>query len=318
MRTNPRSGRPSWHWPRVGPLRRVAAWLLVLAAFAGGFGASVVVAVQVFVTDRRPNDKETWWGAAAAVAREAGGGAVLVALTMLLVRHLGVTKGYFRFGGDETAWSRRWRRELTVGVFVLAGAWVSFALAALTASVFGWKQPQFPAPPVNAPSSDFYELASSALAGVREEPLFCILIPLALLAARVPLWAAVTVSAALRVSFHIYYGPTAVWLALWATLAVFLVLRTGAIWGVIIMHSLWDIQISAHSVGPPLVGQIVTFVFLAVWAAPIAAASIENAWQRIIGRTSEVGPVRRALSPRPSAVSKGRPAGSVDQVRSER
>lgn len=53
--------------------------------------------------------------------------------------------------------------------------------------------------------------------------------------------AALLMSVTLRVLFHAYYGPSVIFLAVWATVAVLVVWRTGCLLGVTIAHCAWNI-----------------------------------------------------------------------------
>jgi len=49
------------------------------------------------------------------------------------------------------------------------------------------------------------------------------------------------ISAVARVAFHIYYGPTSVFLLVWAVGVVLLYRATGRVLGIIAAHALWDL-----------------------------------------------------------------------------
>jgi len=44
-----------------------------------------------------------------------------------------------------------------------------------------------------------------------------------------------------RVAFHIYYGPTSVFILVWAVGVVLLYRATGRVLGIIAAHALWDL-----------------------------------------------------------------------------
>jgi membrane protease YdiL (CAAX protease family) len=49
------------------------------------------------------------------------------------------------------------------------------------------------------------------------------------------------ISAVARVAFHIYYGPTSVFILVWAVGVVLLYRATGRVLGIIAAHALWDL-----------------------------------------------------------------------------
>lgn len=247
------------------------AWALVIGAFLGGFGHGLLLAVRFLHTGHRTTPA-SWWDAVAIITRNVGLCALLVTVTVLLLHYLGVRKGYFRFGGSETSTGRRWQRELSIGFLVLSATWASFALGSIITNLLGDKSLAFPQDAVGVNPANVTDLVGGALAGVQEEPLFCIVIPLALLAARCPLWLAVTVSAVARWSFHVYYGWGSVALLFWAAVAVLIVLRTGAIWGVAIVHSWWDVTGLATSLDLPLVTVLALCLFFLGVVVLVAAA----------------------------------------------
>jgi membrane protease YdiL (CAAX protease family) len=52
----------------------------------------------------------------------------------------------------------------------------------------------------------------------------------------------VAVAVLVRVSFHVYYGPGLVWVALWAAASVLLYLRVRRLLPFVVVHALWDLQ----------------------------------------------------------------------------
>lgn len=237
--------------PSVRPTPRTQARVVIAATYLGGFGAGVFAAVMYLVNKHlAPSAGAGSWTASLTSAFTDIGVAILMAVcAYLLLSHLRVPAGYFTLHDSAgTQWWRRWRREITIGSLVVLASATSFSLMALAALLPGIQSPEFPhRSGAGWNPSNVEDLLSSMIAGVVEEPLFCLIIPLCLIAAGRSIMAAATVSAVLRVLFHIYYGPASPLLGIWAFIAVIVVLRTGAIIGVIITHSLFDtIQSLTH------------------------------------------------------------------------
>jgi Type II CAAX prenyl endopeptidase Rce1-like len=95
----------------------------------------------------------------------------------------------------------------------------------------------------------------------------------------------VVVAVAIRVSYHLYYGPGVVPIVFWATASVLLYLRIRRLLPFIICHVAWDVRvgISAHSASASLTfGALFFLASLIIWfrwrkwhpaAVPLVAAS---------------------------------------------
>jgi hypothetical protein len=78
----------------------------------------------------------------------------------------------------------------------------------------------------------------------------------------------VTVAVAIRVSYHLYYGPGVIPIVFWATASVLLYLRIRRLLPFIICHVAWDVRvgIAAHSANASLIFGALFFVAsLIVW-----------------------------------------------------
>ena len=222
-------------------LRPLWAWTLALTGFAAGFAVGLVGVVKVWVG--APATEYTWWSAAGECVSDVSLTAFLVVVTYGLVWHL-----CERWVTPRSNGLTRVRRELTIGG-VASGAFIGSALVmAVLAKITGSGAPDFPFPSYSPNVA--IQLMSCATAGFREEPLFCVLIPLALMASGRSLVFAASVSAALRVSFHLYYGWSALALGLWGFFAVVLAIRTGYVLGMAVAHSLWDVLVALPPVAP--------------------------------------------------------------------
>lgn len=229
--------------PLVAPLRaiepaqrltRPRAWTLALAAFVIGFGPAVLNAVIFLATRTRGAGYQTWRSVLDPILTSITSTGALVLLAVVI--------GWNLTGRNPAPWHGL-RKELLAGGVLAIPIAISFALLTGTNHLFGLSS-TFPLLADTGPNNAT-DFTGSATAGFAEEPLFTLLIPVVLRASGMRWRWIIATSAVLRVSFHIYYGPGAVWLALWAACSVLVVARTGCIWGVAIMHSVNDVSSSA-------------------------------------------------------------------------
>lgn len=207
-------------------LTRRQAWSLALAAFVIGFGPAVLYAVIFLATRTRGAGYQTWKSILDPILTSITSTGALVLLAAVVGWHL---------TGRNPAPRHGLRKELLAGGVLAIPIAISFGLLTGTNHLFGLGS-AFPSFPDIGPNNAV-DFATSATAGFAEEPLFALLIPVVLRSSGMRWRWVIATSAVLRVSFHIYYGPGAVWLALWAACTVVVVARTGCIWGVAIMHS---------------------------------------------------------------------------------
>lgn len=255
--------RPSLTAPSVRRISSRQAYVIAAATYLGAFGAAVFMAVMHLIRGRPSVPSDDWAVVINQAFRQLGVAVLIAVCAYLVVHHLQVTPGYFApHDSAGTRWWQRWRRELTIGSFVILAGGLSFALMDVAALVAGTPSPEYPqqdGPGWSA--ANIADVLSSLTAGVVEEPLFCLIIPLCLIAAGRSILCAAIVSTTLRVAFHIYYGWTSPLLAIWAFVAVIVVLRTGAIVGTVIVHSLYDTVGSLVHMFPTQLAGVAPFVF---------------------------------------------------------
>jgi hypothetical protein len=99
-------------------------------------------------------------------------------------------------------------------------------------------------------------LPQSLMAGIGEELLLVAFLVVAMerLGAKAPL--IYTVAVILRLAFHLYYGPAAIGLVLWALVAVWIFRRTRLVMPLIIVHTLWDVNALSSEFLPIVTGLI--------------------------------------------------------------
>jgi membrane protease YdiL (CAAX protease family) len=153
----------------------------------------------------------------------------------------------------------RWRTEARA--FGLATVCISIGLGVSTILL---DMPAYPRG--SGTGAAWGDLLNALLAGPAEE-IVVLVIPLIFLrVARWPWWAVITVAVILRLLYHVYYGPSAAGLALWALGMIAVYLRTHAVLGLVLAHSWYDASSTIASYWSEPVG-----ILLA--AAPLSATA---------------------------------------------
>ena len=259
-----------------GPLRafpvrrrisRPVAWAIIAAAYLCGFGASVFYAGQVLLDPHARDDfsssRSDWTTTVPDLLSHLGVIAATTSVALLLVAYCCGPRIVPGWHGA--------RHELRAGGVTAIATATAFMAAA---PINGWLgYGGYPLPNHLSAQDVVFDLPRMALAGVGEEPLFTVLIPVALRAAGYRWPSVLLVSAGLRVAFHVYYGPGAILLAVWAVVAVVVVQRTGCLWGVCLIHGVWDLSGFLLHVDQPLAALLALIGFATVLYAAITALS---------------------------------------------
>lgn len=229
-------------WIQAGamqrPSRRISrpvAYFLVAGAFVAGFGASVVNSVAILVGESTSSGPSaSWWRAIKLIVEYLGVTALLCGMTILAVKLLYRTPPGLQWKGL--------RKEVGAGSVVWFAAEASLILMMLAGGrgfPVDWEK-------ISGPELT-YQLVNLTTAGFAEEPLFTVAIPVLLLASGARFRTALLVSVVLRVAFHAYYGPSVLFLGVWATIAVLVLWRTGCLVGIVIAHCLLNtLHVSAQ------------------------------------------------------------------------
>ena len=96
-----------------------------------------------------------------------------------------------------------------------------------------------PTEPSNAPELTF-AVFDSVQAGVVEELVVLGFVVVTLRQAGRPLWEVCVVALVLRGSYHIYYGPGVAGILVWASMFLWIYLRTGSLFPLMLSHMIWD------------------------------------------------------------------------------
>lgn len=237
-------GRPARaHWwsiqppPPAEPITARRAYTEVLLVFAAFFAAGIVAGGET-LAGRYPVQSGSWAVFGPAAISEIAMAGVAVALTVLLSARRGITPrslglGPPRDGQGGVAGGTGFRMAIWAFLALIVGGAITTALAA---GKLG--QPAF-----QDNSYTLYATAASLAAGVVEETVVLAFVVSTLRQAGRTLPEIFIIAIALRMSYHDYYGPGVVGIAVWAAVFIWLYLRTGSVIPLIIVHFFWDATI---------------------------------------------------------------------------
>lgn len=243
-------------WVVKQSLPRSLAIALVVGGFAAGLGKPTVTAIDELLHGSSGIESfdSDWLGVAKTQAAYLGVMVLLVAAAALLSRHVS-ERPLLRWRGA--------RREGAAGILWFLSSGTANGLASLVPGT----RDSYPFAETTGAAYWIPKTMQLATAGFYEEPLFTILIPLALRSTGMRWRWVIATSALLRMVFHLYYGPGAVTFLLWGAVVVIAVHATGALWGVILAHGLSNLgTILLHSpwLQAQIVGALLIFSFLVV------------------------------------------------------
>lgn len=202
--------------------------LVVLSAFVIEFGAGIVNAVDYLADPAGWTDVADWTAqeTIVAIAKDLGISLLGIAVALVAVRLLAGHRLLRLAPGG-------WRAERRAAAAFLG----LYGIAQLINELL----PTRAYPRSDAAGRDWFDLSSSLTAGPTEE-IIVLAAPVVLLrAARMPWSTVILIAAALRLSFHIYYGWATLGLVVWAVGLVIVYAHTRALIGLIVMHSLLDV-----------------------------------------------------------------------------
>lgn len=219
---------PPQHWPVISARRAYAEVLGVYAVFFAG-----AVAAAIFsAAGHTPSDNINRWSQAVpASIGQLGLTALVIAVPVLLANRRQLGRGDLGLAVHQ-------RVTIRSGIRMAAWALLGFIAgsgitAALQTGNFPYGQFSYPQLTVN--------LTVGAQAGFIEEIVVLAFVITTLEQARRPFREIVLVAVVLRVLYHLYYGPGAIGVIVWASVFIWLFLRFRTIVPLIVVHSLWDI-----------------------------------------------------------------------------
>jgi len=232
------------HWwsiqppPPAGRISARRAYAEVLLVFAAFFAASIVAGGET-LAGRYPPPTGSWAIFTPATISELGTSVLAILVVILLSARRGITP---RSVG--LSWPRKSDGTAGVAQSLRIGIWAVLALlaggAVTTALAMGNKLAQ---PAHQDASYLIYAVGAAVTAGVVEEMVVLAFVVTTLRQAARPLPEIVLVAVLLRCSYHDYYGLGVLGIAVWATVFIWLFLRTGSILPLIVVHIAWDANI---------------------------------------------------------------------------
>lgn len=237
-------GRPARaHWwsiqppPPAEPISALRAYTEVLLVFAAFFAAGIVAGGET-LAGRYPAQSGSWAVFGPAAINEVTVAGVAVALTVLLSAKRGITPRMLGLGPPRTD-----QGGVAGGTGFRTAIWALLALIVGGAITTLFATGKLGQPSVQDSSYTLYATAASLAAGVVEETVVLAFVVSTLRQAGRPLTEVAAVAIVLRMSYHDYYGPGVVGIAVWAAVFIWLYLRTGSIIPLIIVHFFWDATI---------------------------------------------------------------------------
>jgi membrane protease YdiL (CAAX protease family) len=260
---------PGKHWwsPQPPPQSEVIAarraYLEVLGVFAAFFGAGIIAAGFSLSSDL--SSPTGGWGAFLPSAfdnlAQAGTAATLV---LLLSRQRGISRQALGL-----VLPRRADGAADVGAALRVATWalVAFIGGSIVTSLLATGKYNV-SPHLNA-AYLVYTSTAAVNAGIVEEMVVLGFVVVTLQQARRPLPEVVLVALVLRASYHVYYGPGVVGILVWASVFVWLFLRTRSLLPIIAVHFVWDFTIFMANRWHWLLAPALLLVVGMVIAAPI-------------------------------------------------
>lgn len=233
--------------------------------FAAFFAASVVAGAEALAR-RYPGPSGSWAVFTPLAVSQLAMSALAITVTVLLSKSRGITPGALGL-----ALPRKQNGKAAAGPAFRAGVWAVAALVAGTAVTAALTTNRIAHPA--SPDASYYLLfgtAASIGAGVIEEVVVLAFAVTTLRQASRPLPEIVLVAVALRCSYHDYYGPGVLGILIWASVFVWLFLRTGSVVPLVVVHFLWDAAIF-YTYHKPWLPVIAGVEFAAFVLLPLAA-----------------------------------------------
>lgn len=264
-------GRPyRRHWwsiqqpPPVPAISARRAYAEVLGVFAVFFTASIIAGAES-LANRYPPPSGSWAAFVPAAVNQLAVAALAVVVVVLLSGRRGISPRMLGLGLPQrpsggTAAGHTFRMGVWALTALLAGGLVTVALETGKLNVPAHQNGGFLV----------YAIAASVAAGVVEETVVLAFLVTTLRQAGRPLPEIVLVAVLLRCSYHDYYGPGVLGIAVWATVFVWLYLRAGSVIPLIVVHFLWDAT-QFSGMQPQLKYGIGLLVAAALFLLPLAA-----------------------------------------------
>lgn len=238
------AGRPDRpHWWSIQPappsdrISARRAYVEVLAVFAAFFAAGIVAGGETLV-GRYPSPSGSWAVFVPAAMTQLATAGLAIAVTVLLSARRGISAKSLGLGPARSA-----KGGIAAGPSFRTGVWAIVALVVGSIVTGALATGHLGQPAHQDYGYLVYATAASLAAGIVEECVVLAFVVTTLRQAQRPLAEIVIVAIILRCSYHDYYGPGVIGIAVWAAVFVWLFLRTGSVLPLIAVHFLWDATI---------------------------------------------------------------------------
>jgi hypothetical protein len=287
------------HWwsplppPPSDPISARRAYAEVLLLFAASFGGGILAAAESVAGRHLPNPGGSWALYGPAAVSVLGAAAITALAVLLLSARRGITPRALGLGWPPAA--AQGEQTPGAGSVVRVIGWAILAIAGGGAINGALATGHLAAPPQPGFASFVYGAAAALNAGVVEELVVLAFTISTLLQARRPLPEIVIVALLMRCSYHIYYGPGVLGIAVWASLFIWIYLRTRQLLPLIIVHFGWDVlgSIAPSFPHPPrsvtaVVGVLVVLGLLALYLAGPITWLVERSERSAARRAAEL------------------------------
>jgi membrane protease YdiL (CAAX protease family) len=221
--------------PNTTPISARRAYVEVLAVFAAFFGAGIVAAGFSLSSDL-PSPTGGWGLFLPNAVDELAQAGVAAALVLLLLSRRGISPRAFGLVLPQRA-DGKWAAGQTLRI--ATWALVAFFVGSIVTSALATGKYNA-SPHLNA-AYLVYTSTAALNAGVIEEMVVLGFVLVTLQQARRPLWEVVAVGLVLRATYHIYYGPGVLGILVWASIFIWLYLRTRSLLPIMATHFMWDL-----------------------------------------------------------------------------
>ncbi|HET7018105.1 MAG TPA: CPBP family glutamic-type intramembrane protease [Streptosporangiaceae bacterium] len=234
---------PRAHWwsiqppPPAEPISAGRAYAEALLLFAAFFAAGIVAGGET-LAGRYPVQSGSWAAFTPATISELTMAAVAVALAVLLSARRGISARSLGLGLP-----RRADGGIASGTGFRTAIWALLALIVGGAITTAFATGKLGQPAVQDNGYTLYATAASLAAGVIEETIVLAFVVSVLRQAGRSIGEITVAAVVLRMSYHDYYGPGVIGIAVWAAVFIWLYLRTGSIIPLISVHFFWDATI---------------------------------------------------------------------------
>jgi hypothetical protein len=230
---------PRRHWWSLAPIPTVGTaisarrgYAEALGVYVAFFGPSIVAAIAALFNFDPPNP-ESWWITGSDGFQELTQAALAVGLVLALAGRRGRSPAAVGFVG------RRSKGGPGPSQAIRMAAWavLAFLCGSVVTSLLATGG--FPFGHASA-SNTVLELSAAVNAGVVEESVVLAFLVTTLEQAGRPRWEIAVVALLCRAAYHLYYGPGAIGIFLWAGVFLWLFWRFRSIVPMVIAHACWD------------------------------------------------------------------------------